>query len=123
MKEEKKENGDGETNTDEVEGEQGEKRPRLDDSAEDKPVSEQNGTKESESVGAAEDDDVQEIKVDVPIIELNDEEIKVKADPVVVEPVKESQPATPATKTTPTRGGRGGARGRGGVARRGRSSR
>lgn len=88
----------------------------------DETVAEQNGTAESETVNEADDDDVQEIKVNIPVIEVADEEVAVQAeetDAIDPEPVKETPP--PATKTTPTRG-RGGGRGRG-VARRGRSSR
>lgn len=129
MKEDKKEDEDKEVNTDETEVEQPEKKARLDETEDNTPVVEQNGLDESM------DDDVQEIKSDIPIIEVPDEELKaidsensvvadtdVKMNEVAEpesEPVKET-PA-PAVKTTPPRGGRGG-RGKG-VARRGRSSR
>lgn len=135
VKEEKKENGDivdenvGETA---AEGEQPEKRARVDESAEGTtPVAEQNGTGEpEEGVNADEDNDIQEIKADTPVIEIADEETKVESEeaeetaevaetePSEAEPIKESP--TQTAKTTPTR--RGG-RGRGGTARRGRSSR
>lgn len=133
MKEDKKEDDDKEVNTEETEVEQPEKKARLDETEDDTSVVEQNGLVEPESEPM--DDDVQEIKTDIPIIEVPDEELKAidSEDSVVAdtdgkinevaepesEPVKES-PA-PAVKTTPPRGGRGG-RGKG-VARRGRSSR
>lgn len=140
MKEDKKDDDDDkEVNTEETEIEQQEKKARLDETENDTPVVEQNGIVESQSE-PMDDDSVQEIKSDVPIIEVPDEEMKtidsedsVVADTVVadtdvktnevVEPEPESEPVkeAPAAKTTPPRGGRGG-RGRG-VARRGRSSR
>jgi len=133
MKEEKKEDDDKEVNTDENEIEQTEKKARLDETENDTPVVEQNGIVEPQSE-PMDDDDVQEIKSDVPIIEVPDEETKaidsedavvadtdVKTNEIVAEPESEPVKEAPAVKTTPPRGGRGG-RGRG-VARRGRSSR
>lgn len=126
MKEDKKENGNDDVNTEDTEGKQPEKRVCLDE-PENKPVAEQNGTEESETVNEADDDDdddVQEIKADIPVIDVADEEVAVQAEETEVadpEPAKETQSPAPATKTTPTRG-RGGGRGRG-MARRGRSSR
>ncbi|XP_025425332.1 zinc finger protein on ecdysone puffs-like [Sipha flava] len=128
MKEDKKENGNDDVNTENTEGEQPEKRVCLNEPENNKPVAEQNGTEESETVNEAdndnEDEDVQEIKVDIPVIDVADDEVAVQAEETEVadpEPAKETQSPTSATKTTPTRG-RGGGRGRG-VARRGRSSR
>lgn len=108
--------------TEEIEAGVVEKRARIDEPEENKPVVEQNGTDEPESM-VAEDDDVQEVKTEVPVIEVGDDEDKVESVETEVaepEPVKES-PTTPTAKTTPTRG-RGG-RGRGATARRGRSNR
>jgi len=139
MKEDKKEDDDKEVNTEVTEIEQPEKKARLDETEDGEPVVEQNGIAEPQSEPM--DDDVQEIKSDVPCIEIPDDELKainsedsVVADTVVADPVvkinevvaePESEPVketpAPAVKTTPPRGGRGG-RGRG-VARRGRSSR
>lgn len=148
MKEEKKDDDDTDMITEESEIEQPEKKARLDETEEDKPVVDQNGIIEPQSE-PMDDNEVQEVKVDVPIIEIADElkeintEDSVVADPEIADapvtdtevmdtvvakdevvaepepkPVKESP--SPTAKTTPTRG-RGG-RGRG-VARRGRSSR
>lgn len=134
MKEEKKEDDDKEeVNTEENEIEQPEKKARLDETESGEPVVEQNGISEPQSEPM--DDDVQQIKSDVPAVEIPDEELKainsedsvvadtVTTSEVVVEPESEPVKETPApaVKTTPPRGGRGG-RGRG-VARRGRSSR
>lgn len=143
MKDEKKENGDivdGNTEETVVEGEQAEKRARVDEPQDNTtPVAEQNGTGElEEGMNADENNDIQEVKVDTSVIEIADEGLtKVESEETEVaetdvaetdvaetdlteaEPIRES-PA-PATKTTPTRN-RGG-RGRGGTARRGRSSR
>lgn len=141
VKEEKKENGDlVDENTEKtaIEGEQAEKRARVDEPENITPVAEQNGTEElEESVNADEDSDIQEVKVNTSIIEIADEQHKIESEETEVvetdvaetdvaetdmteaEPIRES-PA-PATKTTPARN-RGG-RGRGGTARRGRSSR
>lgn len=108
-------------NAEETEGESTKKRARVDEDEENKPLVEQNGTGEAESMDP-EDDDVQEIKVNVPVVEVADEDDKVEsaeADVAEPEPIKES-PVTP-TKTTPTRG-RGG-RARGSATRRGRSNR
>lgn len=142
MKEEKKENGDivdEITEETAIEGEQAEKRARVDEPEDTTPVAEQNGTGElEESMNVDENSDIQEVKVSTSIIEIADEGLtKVESEETEVaetdvaetdvaetdmseaEPIRES-PA-PATKTTPTRN-RGG-RGRGGTARRGRSSR
>ncbi|XP_015365367.1 PREDICTED: zinc finger protein on ecdysone puffs-like [Diuraphis noxia] len=134
MKEDKKEDDDKKVNTEATEIEQPEKKARLDETEDGEPVVEQNGIGEPQSEPM--DDDVQEIKSDIPCIEIPDDELKtinsedsVVADPVVkinevvAEPESESvkEAPAPAVKTTPPRGGRGG-RGRG-VARRGRSSR
>lgn len=137
MKEDKKEDDKG-MNTEATEIEQPEKKARFDETADGESV-EQNGISEPQSEPM--DDDVQEIKSDIPCIEIPDDELKAinsedsvvantvvadpvdKIDEVVAEPESESVKETPApaVKTTPPRGGRGG-RGRG-VARRGRSSR
>lgn len=130
MKEDdKKENGDGDgddtVNTEVTESEQPEKRICLDESENNKTIAEQNGQEESKTVNEVDEDVVHEAKVDIPVVDVANEEVPVQvaetevAEPEPVEPVKETPP--PAVKTTPTRG-RGGARGRG-VARRGRSSR
>ncbi|KAL4097513.1 hypothetical protein QTP88_022286 [Uroleucon formosanum] len=134
MKEDKKEEDDKEVNTEETEIEQPEKKARLDETEDGTLVVEQNGIVEPQSEPM--DDDVEEIKSDIPIIEIPDEELKTmdtedsvvadtdfKTNEVVAEPESEpvKETAAPAVKTPP-RGGRGG-RGRGGVARRGRSSR
>jgi len=143
MKDDKKENVDGNENENEntpetAEEEKPAKCARLDETEEEvKLVAEQNGTEEPE-ITNAEDNGVQEIKIDVPVIEIVDEEFKVETvneelkvktedeepkvdsvetDNAEIEPIKESPPAA---KTTSTR--RGG-RGRGATARRGRSSR
>ncbi|XP_026807693.1 zinc finger protein on ecdysone puffs-like [Rhopalosiphum maidis] len=141
MKDDKKDDDDIDVNTEETETELPEKKARLDETEEDKPVVEQNGIVEPESE-PMDDDNMQEIKSNEICNDeskaINSEDsvvpVPVIADPVATEnvvetkevvaepesePVKES-PA-PAIKTTPTRG-RGGGRGRG-VARRGRSSR
>lgn len=129
MKEDKKENGDEEVTTVEnEEGGQPEKRARIDETENDQSNTELNGTKISENLDdtVENEDDVQEIKVEVPLIEIGDEEVKSEVETDVVseasepEPVKDS-PTPAVVKTTPTRG-RGG-RGRGTTARRGRSSR
>jgi len=139
LKEEKKDD-DKDVGTEGTEIEQPEKKARLDETEEDTSAVEQNGIVELQSE-SMDDDEIEEIKADVPIIDIADEELKaidsedsLIADTVAVdsvnkneevvaetepEPAKESP--TPAAKTTPTRG-RGGGRGRG-VARRGRSSR
>lgn len=134
MKEDKK---DDENDVNAEETEAPEKKARLDETEEDKPVVEQNGVVEPESE-PMDEDNVQEIQSNEESKAINSEDSvvpdsiaadTVSADTVVEtkeiiaepesEPIKES-PA-PALKTTPTRG-RGGGRGRG-VARRGRSSR
>ncbi|XP_050546727.1 zinc finger protein on ecdysone puffs-like [Daktulosphaira vitifoliae] len=124
VKDEKKEIENGDIN-DEVDNEPAEKQARLEENG-NSTFSDQNGTKEI-------DDDVQEIKVEVPIVEIMDDDKKneieepaTTAEPETAiesetDPVNEAEPVPPPSKTTPTRG-RGGARGRG-VARRGRSSR
>lgn len=124
MKEEKKENGD-DVNTEDNEGELPEKRARLDETENDQSITELNGTETSETIEETVDDDVQEIKVDVPVIEIADEDAKTEVETEVANEVSEPEPtkesSAPVVKTTPTRG-RGG-RGRGSAARRGRSSR
>ncbi|XP_050060147.1 zinc finger protein on ecdysone puffs-like isoform X1 [Aphis gossypii] len=133
MKEDKKDDDDNEENdVNAEETETPEKKARLDETEEDKPVAEQNGIVEPESE-PMDDDNIQEIQSNEESKAINSED-SVVPDPIATdtvvetkeivaepesEPIKES-PA-PALKTTPTRG-RGGGRGRG-VARRGRSSR
>lgn len=115
MKEDKKENGNGDANAVETDGEHTDKKPRLDTEE----VAEQNGTEAMD--GVAEDDEAQEVKDDVPVVEATDEKIKVETEePQITEPEPVKESPSPVAKTTPTRG-RGG-RGRG-TARRGRSSR
>jgi len=133
MKEDKKDDDDNDENdVNAEETEAPEKKARLDETEEDKPVAEQNGVVEPESE-PMDEDNIQEIQSNEESKEINSED-SVVPDPIATdtvvetkeivaepesEPLKES-PA-PALKTTPTRG-RGGGRGRG-VARRGRSSR
>lgn len=115
MKEDKKENGDGDANAVETDGEHVDKKARLDNEE----VAEQNGTETMD--GVVEDDEVQEMKEDVPVIEVADEKTNIETEePQVIEPEPVKESPSPVAKTTPTRG-RGG-RGRS-TARRGRSSR
>lgn len=123
MKEDKKENGDEDVNAEDNEGEQPEKRTRLDETEEiDQSITELNGTETSETLDETVDDDI-EMKVDLPVVDIANEDAKTEVETEEVneisepEPTKESAPV----KTTPTRG-RGG-RGRGTATRRGRSSR
>jgi hypothetical protein len=142
MKEEKKENGDVSVNPEETEVEQPEKKARVDEAVDeqpekqasvdeeevkDTPVAEQNGTAETvesaepESMDA-EDDDLQEIKTDIPVVEIDEDEAKIDSEELDVAEPESVKEAVPVAKTTPTRG-RGGGRGRGSTARRGRSNR
>ncbi|VVC30136.1 Zinc finger C2H2-type,Matrin/U1-C-like, C2H2-type zinc finger [Cinara cedri] len=117
-----KENENTDAKIVESDGEQIAKRARTDDTAED--VTNENGTAEPATI--ATDDDVQEIIVDVPIIEIkdnNDGQIKVDPPAVAVpETLKEPSAPAPVIKNSPIQRGRGSGRGRG-VSRRGRSSR
>lgn len=134
MKEDKKENGDGDVKVEETETVVPEKRTRL-ENEEVSEVTIENGIEQSEAMETAAEggDGVEELKGEP--TEDVDEVSKVQEESIVAEsdvakpedakeenaeqtPVKNSPPA----KTTPTRG-RGGRGARGSYARRGRSSR
>lgn len=134
MREEKRESEKRNLSIKETSSGRPEKRARMDTTVE-KPVADANTTAKTESVvNVAEDDDVQEIKVDVPIIEVQDDDNKNESAnvakpeifkdfsvPAPPPPAPASVPASVIKTNSPSPRGRGG-RGRG-MSRRGRSSR